>query len=546
MISKHFSIVLFFSVPLVLCTIFYSCANQIALTGGPRDTEPPQLDTLTSSANYQLHYVKSEMELNFDEFITLKSPGQQIIISPPLQYPLDIDQRLKRIRMNFDDGEILKEDATYIINFGEAITDFTEGNVLNNFSFVFSTGDFIDSLSLTGKVLDAKSKEPVENITVMLYDNLYDSVVYLERPFYFAKTEEDSTFHLKNLREDTFKIVALDDLNLNYLYEDNAEKFAFLLNNIVLNDSSEYDLTLLSFKLKTTPRYLDNAVVNDGQISFSFDQELEANPAFPVRGTAEWYSEIDGTRALYWLKNFNNFPYSFAVKADSILDTISVRRPQSKDRIPLPLLKISKSNVNSESGLHHTDTLQVEFNLPLDSLNENLITIVEDSLPIKSRNVYLDSTVTRTLNVAVKWKEGKDYILIMDSSSIIDYYGNAIDSTAYKFTVGRRNAFGDIDLTLRNVNDSLSYVIELKDEDEVIRTWMGITSSIDQLLIPKLPPATYSLTITEDYNANGIWDPGNYLENRYSEKIFEVQLEPLKENWTLEALIDFSTLGKNE
>ena len=401
MIGKHLSIVLFFSVPLILCAIFYSCANQIALTGGPRDTEPPQLDTFTSSANYQLHYVKSEMELNFDEFIALKSPGQQIIISPPLQYPLDIDQRLKRIRMNFDDGEILKEDATYIINFGEAITDFTEGNVLDNFSFVFSTGDFIDSLSLRGKVLDAKSKEPVEDITVMLYDNLYDSVVYIERPFYFAKTEEDGTFHLKNLREDTFKIVALDDLNLNYLYEDNAEKFAFLLDNIVLNDSSEYDLTLLSFKLKTTPRYLDNAVVNDGQISLSFDQELEVNPAYPVSGSENWYNEIDGNRALYWLKSFNNFPYSFAVKADSILDTISIRRPQSKDRIPLPLLKISKSNVNSESGLHYSDTLQVEFNLPLDSLNKDLITIVEDSLPIKSGNVYVDSTVTRTLNVAV-------------------------------------------------------------------------------------------------------------------------------------------------
>lgn len=525
--------------------IVYSCANQIALTGGPRDTEPPKLDSIVSTANYQLHYIKDEIELRFDEFINLQSPARQIIISPPLQFPLDIDHRGKRIRMNFHEEEVLKDDATYIINFGEAIADFTENNQLKNFSFVFSTGDFIDSLRLNGKVLDAKSKEPVENITVMLYDNIYDSVVYKERPFYFAKTEEEGTFTLQNLRADTFKIVALEDLNLNYLYEDNAEQFAFLLENIELNDSSEYDLTLLSFKLKSDPRYLDNNVPHDGHITFTFDQDLAHNPVVPLDESLTYYSETDAKNVLFWIEEYANYPYSFAIRMDTIWDTISIRRPQSKDRKDLPVLRITESNVSSESGLHPTDTLRLTFNFPINSVVHNLVRM-QDSIPLLSGQVVADTAASRTLSIAYPWKQGGDYVLTLDSSSITDFYGRAIDSTAFPFSVGRKNAFGEIKLALRNAIDNVNYVITLNDEDRTIKVWNKISSADTQLLIEKLPPSEYSLRITEDRNNNGEWDPGDYLQKRYAENIFEVQLEPLKENWTLEATIDFSTLDIKE
>ncbi len=525
--------------------IVYSCANQIALTGGPRDTEPPKLDSIVSTANYQLHYIKDEIELRFDEFINLQSPARQIIISPPLQFPLDIDHRGKRIRMNFDEEEVLKDDATYIINFGEAIADFTENNQLKKFSFVFSTGDFIDSLRLNGKVLDAKSKEPVENITVMLYDNIYDSVVYKERPFYFAKTEEEGTFTLQNLRADTFKIVALEDLNLNYLYEDNAEQFAFLLENIELNDSSEYDLTLLSFKLKSDPRYLDNNVPHDGHITFTFDQDLAHNPVVPLDESLTYYSETDAKNVLFWIEESANYPYSFAIRMDTIWDTISIRRPQSKDRKDLPVLRITESNVSSESGLHPTDTLRLTFNLPINSVVHNLVRM-QDSIPLLSGQVVADTAASRILSIAYPWEQGGDYVLTLDSSSITDFYGRAIDSTAFPFSVGRKNGFGEIKLALRNAIDNINYVITLNDENSIIKVWNKISSADTKLLIEKLPPSEYSLRITEDRNNNGEWDPGDYLQKRYAENIFEVQLEPLKENWTLEATIDFSTLDLKE
>ena len=184
--------------------LFGSCHNQIQLTGGPKDEAPPVLDTTLSTPNNQVRFDKQEITLYFDEYVSVRDPIKQILVTPPLIYAPQVTERLERITFEFDDKEVLKENATYVINFGESIIDYNESNKLENFTMVFSTGDYIDSLSIRGNVIDSKTQQASPEYLVMLYESVYDSVVYKEKPFYFARTDMEGQFEINNLRADTF------------------------------------------------------------------------------------------------------------------------------------------------------------------------------------------------------------------------------------------------------------------------------------------------------------------------------------------------------
>ena len=136
--------------------------------------------------------------------------------------------------IEFAEDEILKENATYQINFGNAVKDFSVGNIFENYVFVFSTGPVIDSLSVSGKVIDELTGEPVKDVLVMLYENLADSALILDKPFYFSKTTDDGSFQLNNLRADTFQLFGLKDENVSYTYDLPEERVAFYNKHIII------------------------------------------------------------------------------------------------------------------------------------------------------------------------------------------------------------------------------------------------------------------------------------------------------------------------
>ena len=156
----------------LLALALVSCARQGAPTGGPKDTTPPSVDTLYSTRNYSTRFRPSKIELRFDEWVTLSDAANQIVVSPPLAKRPEVVLRGKTVTLTFDPSEQLRDSATYTINFGTAVKDLHEGNPVKDLRFVFSTGDLIDSLRVSGKVVDALTGDPVENISVMLYDCL--------------------------------------------------------------------------------------------------------------------------------------------------------------------------------------------------------------------------------------------------------------------------------------------------------------------------------------------------------------------------------------
>ena len=200
--------------------------------------EPPKLDTLNSTRNFQTRFKKQTIVLAFDEWVELRDAFTQVVVSPPLEHRPEIVRKKKTIQLRFDEREVLRDSATYVINFGQAIRDLTEGNAAE-IVFVFSTGDYIDSLSVEGRIVDAYTAKPVENVLFMLYENLADSVVRKERPFYFTRTDKEGNFKVSNVKSGRFKAFALLDQNLNYRYDSDAEKIAFLDEPLLLGSLAD-------------------------------------------------------------------------------------------------------------------------------------------------------------------------------------------------------------------------------------------------------------------------------------------------------------------
>jgi hypothetical protein len=217
--------------------LFQGCAKIGKPTGGPEDLNPPEFLNGVPE-NRSVNFDNDQIDIFFDEYIQLKDQNREIIISPPMKEKPVVRVRDKSVRITFN--EDLSPGTTYTLNFGKALSDLNEGNLLPDFEYVFSTGNMIDSLSVTGKVVDAFTKLPEakESLLVMLYENLSDSAPLVEIPRYYNKTNQFGLFAINNIRPDTFRLIAVKDANNNMMYDAGLESIAFLDSMLVINSGN--------------------------------------------------------------------------------------------------------------------------------------------------------------------------------------------------------------------------------------------------------------------------------------------------------------------
>lgn len=210
---------------LILPVFYISCANVVAPTGGPKDEDPPVI-LRSNPPNYSTFYNGEDVRVFFDEFVEIRNLQQNLLVSPPLKNNPEVRVRGRSIIMSINDT--LLENTTYNFFFGESIVDLTEGNAIPNFQYIVSTGSYVDSLSVRGTVVNALTLKPEENVFVMMYNNVYDSVPILERPVYLTKANAEGEFLITNIREGEYMLFALIDMNSNFLFDNPDEKIAFL------------------------------------------------------------------------------------------------------------------------------------------------------------------------------------------------------------------------------------------------------------------------------------------------------------------------------
>jgi uncharacterized protein (DUF2141 family) len=222
---------------------FSRCAQIVAPTGGPKDTIPPYLVS-AAPPDSSLHFKSKQIVLDFDEFIQLQDLQKQMIIAPNPKRQPRIRVKLRTLTIEWNDT--LKPNTTYTINMGNAIEDIDEGNPIKGFRYVFSTGDYLDSLEIGGRILDAQTGLPDSLMAVMLYTTLEDSVVTKEKPVYYTRTLGDGSFLFRNLPHGTFKLFALKDANGDLEYNDTTEAIAFVADPMKV-DSNIQGVVLYDF-----------------------------------------------------------------------------------------------------------------------------------------------------------------------------------------------------------------------------------------------------------------------------------------------------------
>ncbi len=520
----------------VIYLFFYACANVGNPSGGPKDITPPVLDEANSTKNYQTNFEKQQIVLAFDEFVDLKDVFNQVVVSPPLAKRPIVSKKKKTIRFEFDKDEVLRQEATYTINFGEAVRDYTEGNVVPDLRFVFSTGDFIDSLQVGGKIVDALTGEPSQDVLLMLYDNLSDTVVRTERPFYFGKTGEDGQFKIENVKSDTFKVFALFDSNLNYRYDQESELIGFPDDNIILSGDSNLILPTIALFQELPPLKITSKKMQPGLIKLTFNQTpigINFTPDAELENVIYEY-DTDTINVYYDWSGEKEWQL-LANKDTLFFDTIAVKAAEKETFLNKSKLLPTLGRKSKTVKINTSDAIRFELNHPITFVDSAKIYFLKDSSDIPL--VPEISFDQRELQLKYRWEQDSLYQLQILPTALTDIYGLTNEDTiVQKYKAAPQKDFGNILLTVKGLDSLQHYVIQLffKKSSKLVKEFSVKDLKEFKHDFNSITPGAYYVRIITDLNRNERWDTGDYDNKLQPEPIFMVTLKDLRANWDVE------------
>jgi len=514
----------------VLIFIVSSCARRGRPEGGPKDEDKPIM--VKTDPEKSIHFDADEIKIYFDEYIKLKDVNSQLIISPPLKYPPIISPQgtpSKRITIRIKDT--LQENTTYTFNFGQSVIDNTEGNILENFKYIFSTGDYIDSLEVKGRIKDAFDLEMLESPTLMLYpinEKFKDSIIFSEKPMYVGSTIDSVNWNISNIKEGKYLLVALNDNSKNYKYDPKEDKIGFQTNYITVPKDTSYNMTLfkeiLPFKLPSKPKELTK-----GHIIFGYEgdpKDFEVKPISETKSDFKSYTYFDKQKDTlhYWFLNYDKDSILMTISKKIILDTVKIKLKSDE----IDSLKISAS----VSGvLHLRDTLKIASNVPMIKIDTSKITFIDkDSLPV-IYNALFTKNRNRILFNFTK-KEQNKYRVDLLPGAVTDIYGVENDSLKVEFATKKSTNYSALFLTIDNVK-SYPIIIELIDNrgNAIVQKYADEPREYKFL---NLLPAKYKIRIIYDTNNNKKWDTGNFLLKQQPEEVYYFDnIIDAKANWAL-------------
>jgi len=534
----------------LLILLLYSCATPTTPTGGPRDENPPQIDTALSTPNFQTRFLKQDISLTFNEWVMLEDVFNQVIISPPLQFKPEIYIKKKSVIIKWDERETLRENVTYTFNFGESVKDLTEKNPAEKLRFVFSTGDFIDSLTLSGKVVDAVDGKPLEKIRVMLYASKEDSVVRTQKPLYLSLTDKEGRFTMENVRSDTFSLFALEDVNFNYKFDLANERIGFPDSLLFLTGSLPDSLVLQIFQEKPELRLNSSDIKNYGLVKVLYNQVPDKVLIFSDSLAPTLYREhIKDTLKLWYNPALSNTSWKISVQSGpASFDTLRFN-PITSTQIPnvgnLNLESISESGIIRQT-IKPGEPVQISLSRPVFSFNPAKIIQIKDSLPLSDTLYFTrDSIYPRKLSLYGRWQEGNTYNIVLPPGTIQDIYGKTTDSLRFTFSIGKTEDFGNLAVTFTNEDSLMHYVVQITDESQRLFYENRISGKTpESISLKQLQPGKFTLKVIRDENNNGIWDTGNLSFHRQPEKIALIPIEEIKANWDVETEVNLLEIFK--
>lgn len=518
-----------------------SCAKRGSITGGLKDTLAPVLK-YSSPKNFSTDFKTDKIILTFDEYVKLKNTNKQLIISPPMKHEPIILPTTASKEITIKILDTLQPNTTYSMNFGQSIADNNEGNAYNQFKYVFSTGSYIDSLAIGGRIKDAYEKNADNFVSVMLYevnDKFKDSVVYKEFPRYITNTLDSlRTFKLENLKAGKYLLVALKDKGSNNKFNPKDDKIGFIKHYITIPNDTLFELEL--FKESQPLKALKPIQASGNRLFLPYDSKQDftnSKPKVVLKNNGEilesiitrfpkkdslqvWYKPIKADSLSMEISNENyNKKFTFKIK-DQKKDTLNITVKQSgvlnfRDRFTLetatPLVKFDKSRIN----LINKDSVAVDFTTEYDEFDQRLFVDFKKEPLQKYKFTFLPGALT-------------------------DFFDKTNDTLSYKLTTKEFADYGNLILNLKNVK-RFPIIVELTNKKGDVVLASQYSEGETKLTFDLLEPNSFTLRITYDDNKNKIYDSGNFLKKTYAEEVFYYQKEiDVRTNWDVDETIDMS------
>ena len=572
----------------------YSCANIGNPSGGPIDKTPPIFMRSNPTPN-AVNVKDRKIEIFFDEIVTLKDPSTKIIVSPAQTEMPRMSALGRKVTVELVDS--LLPNTTYTIDFSNSIQDNNEGNAIDNFAFAFSTGSVIDSMRVSGYVLDSRTLEPMQSVVVGLQSNLADSAFHKEKLQRVALTNDRGQFTIRNVSPGSYHIFALKDLDRDYKFGNPTEDIAFLDSIIVpsigsreaadtvYNDLNEIDtimratrpayfpndILLSMFNEDRKSQYLANNLrVDSTRISLTFAAASDTLPSLSIVGRNDvpdqWYtlerSQTNDTLT-YWIRP----PH--LVSADTLMVATTYLRTDTASNLSwgTDTLKFTfqRQKAKKKKKNEETDSLeQIRFMElhPLANGTQEVYAplLLQTGTPIErySREAFhlqrklqndttfypaeiksialRDSTLSRRdLMLKVDWEPGAAYTLAVDSLAMTDIYGLQTKPLKVDFNVRKMEEYGNIVFNIPAVRDSA--IVELLDGTDKVVLHTPVKSHRAELL--NLLPGKYYARLFIDRNGNGKYDTGNYdMHLQPEETVYYPGAINLKKNWDVEQTWD--------
>ena len=579
---------------IIAAAVMYSCANIGNPSGGPIDKTPPIFMRSNPTPN-AVNVKDRKIEIFFDEIVTLKDPSTKIIVSPAQTEMPRMSALGRKVTVELVDS--LLPNTTYTIDFSNSIQDNNEGNAIDNFAFAFSTGSVIDSMRVSGYVLDSRTLEPMQSVVVGLQSNLADSAFHKEKLQRVALTNDRGQFTIRNVSPGSYHIFALKDLDRDYKFGNPTEDIAFLDSIIVpsigsreaadtvYNDLNEIDtimratrpayfpndILLSMFNEDRKSQYLANNLrVDSTRISLTFAAASDTLPSLSIVGRNDvpdqWYtlerSQTNDTLT-YWIRP----PH--LVSADTLMVATTYLRTDTASNLSwgTDTLKFTfqRQKAKKKKKNEGTDSLeQIRFMElhPLVNGTQEVYAplLLQTGTPIErySREAFhlqrklqndttfypaeiksialRDSTLSRRdLMLKVDWEPGAAYTLAVDSLAMTDIYGLQTKPLKVDFNVRKMEEYGNIVFNIPAVRDSA--IVELLDGTDKVVLHTQVKKHRAELL--NLQPGKYYARLFIDRNGNGKYDTGNYdMHLQPEETVYYPGAINLKKNWDVEQTWD--------
>lgn len=508
------------------------CANIRSPQGGPKDNTAPQV-VEAIPPNASLHFAQKSFSLTFDEWVQLSSIRDELMVSPPLEKAPEVTLKKRTVTVSWD--ETLRENTTYAFYFGDGVRDFTEANPAEDLVYLFSTGDALDSLFIPGRVEDAFTGEPKSGFKVLAYRAATDSVGMLQRPDYFTRTDQEGNFRLANMAEGQYHIVAVEDVNADYMVTP-LEATAFLDSVVDASaDSSAARLAMRSFTQPADRQFISTYAtdstgrlqlvpsIRSAGIRFT-DVEL------PERRIVTQWSQ-DGDTLSAWL---TGAPTDSDVRVSVqdggvVLDTVLVRF-YTQDERGLGLTWQQKGSIDARAPIRLRSSVRIA------EWDTTRMAWVKDSIST-APTVRMNPDDALELWIEPRMGDAEIAVLQLLPGAVTSTQGWTLTDTLRRdFITHAPDHFARMTLSLPERARRAGLLFELLDErGQAIRTWASDGSA--QWEVNRLLPGPYRVRWIEDENANGRWDPGNYATGLQPERVVYLKENiQARSNWVLDVV----------